>query len=163
MIDDHIVEDAPQESGDTITTNEDKETVSGLMSLQSEAAQADGEEAPQGVEEAQEAIIETSALLMGALSPLFDIFAPNWEVAAQEKQALCEAYGAVLDKYFPDGVGGKYATELTALTITGMIVAPRVGQPRKKPDPKTEKPAPKETQEANFEEAPASGSELGAV
>lgn len=113
--------------------------------------------------------IETSALLMGAFSPLFDIFAPNWNVQTEEKQALCEAYGAVIDKYYPDGVGGQFATELTALTITGMIFVPRMNTPRKKPEkdvnkaPKQKAKKTKKPRQPETIDYPESGAELGQV
>lgn len=154
-------------NGDEIKTIEDKQTVAGINNLMSEAAELEGVAITSiggaESEELPEPTLETSALLMGAFSPIFDILAPNWGVEKEEKQALCEAYGAVIDKYFPDGIGGRFATELTALTVTGMIIAPRIGTPRKKPEKevseapeKKPKPAPEpETQ------APPSGAELG--
>jgi hypothetical protein len=155
-------------SQDDIKTEEDKQTVQGINNLMREAQELEGLQITQiggaSEEEETEPTMETSALLMGAFSPLFDIFAPNWDVKAEEKQALCEAYGAVIDKYYPDGVGGKFATELTALTITGMIIAPRIGTPRKKSE-KEVNAAPKKTSSKSepAQDVPESGSELGQV
>jgi hypothetical protein len=72
--------------------------------------------------------VPTDKMLLLAISPLFDIFAPAWEVSADEKEALAGAYAEVIDKYFPEFDAG---CELNAIIITGMIVAPRIGKPRK--------------------------------
>jgi hypothetical protein len=138
------------------------EAFAALDALENEAAQFDGDEPTEG--ETPEQSIPTEALLMGAFSPLFDIFAPNWNVTKEEKTALCESYAGVIDKYYPDGVGGRFAAELTALTVTGMIVAPRIGKDRHLADelPEPRKPTPNSSEFADSA-APESGAELGVV
>jgi hypothetical protein len=76
--------------------------------------------------------IETSELLYPIISTSFDIFASNWKVPDKHKLALAKAYGDLLDKYFPDA-GTFFGAELTALTVTGMVVAPHMfkGEPEK--------------------------------
>lgn len=72
----------------------------------------------------------TSLILEGVLAPVFLIFAPNWNVKRDEVKLLAEAYGGVIDKYFPDGLGD-FGPEIAAITITGMIVVPRLNTPMK--------------------------------
>ena len=76
--------------------------------------------------------VPTDKMLLMAISPMFDIFAPSWEVSNTEKEQLCAAYAQVIDKYFPDFDMG---CELNAIIITGMIFATRIGKPRKPPEP----------------------------
>lgn len=102
------------------------------------AAVAADQNAP--VAGAAEPVIPTEKLCEMLLAPCFMIFAPNWKVSEQEVQTLAGAYGAVLDKYFPDGLGD-WAPEISAVLVTAMIVAPRMNKPRKveekKPDART--------------------------
>ena len=84
---------------------------------------------PQSENEPVTVDIETGEILFGAISPTFDLLCPNWNVTTEEKKALAEAYGGVIDKYFPNL--GAAAPELIALAMTAAIFAPRVGQPRK--------------------------------
>ncbi|WP_287796246.1 hypothetical protein [Idiomarina sp.] len=112
------------------------------------AAQADVEETPdlpptpeeqaeiEQAEREQEMQIPSGQLVEMAISPLFQMFAPNWGVQQQEISALSESYGNLLDKYFPDGMGSRFSVEIAALTCTAMVIAPRLGKPRKKPEPK---------------------------
>lgn len=72
--------------------------------------------------------IPTKDLCVMVLTPAFAIFAPNWNVRTSEIEQLGDAYGKVIDKYFPDGFG-KYDAEITALVVTSMIVMPRRGKP----------------------------------
>ena len=83
-----------------------------------------------------EPTIPTGQLLVMVLDPAFQILAPNWKVTQTEVKQLAEAYGAVIDKYWPDGLT-QYGPEVSAILITAMIVAPRAGTPpklEKKPD-----------------------------
>ena len=50
---------------------------------------------------------------------------PNWRLKAPEKRALTEAYGALIDKYFPDGPG-QWGPEINAIMLTAAIVTPRL-------------------------------------
>lgn len=68
------------------------------------------------------------------------ILAPRWEITRQEAQSLGEAYGPLVAKHFPDGLGA-WELELQAAAITAMIFAPRIGKPRKDSEPeKSEQP-----------------------
>lgn len=98
-----------------------------------ESLQVSDEDFKPGAEHVAEPVpekpdIPTDKLLLMAISPVFDIFAPAWEVTKDEKQALAAAYGALLDKYFPDLDLGP---EIGAIVITAMIIVPRIGKPRK--------------------------------
>jgi len=67
-------------------------------------------------------------LLTALLVPTFAIMAPAWRVTDAECAMLGEAYGAVMDKYFPDFSLG---VELTAVLATLAVFGPRVGRPMK--------------------------------
>jgi hypothetical protein len=73
---------------------------------------------------------ETQEILQPVLSMGFGILAPNWQVQPEEVEQLSEVYAALLDKYFPDGMGD-YGVEITAVMVTGAIVLPRLKTPRK--------------------------------
>lgn len=77
--------------------------------------------------------VPTAELVAMILGPAFAIVAPNWNVRESEIDQLGKAYGAVLDKYFPDGLGN-YGAELTAVFCTLAIVAPRRGKPLRAPE-----------------------------
>lgn len=99
-----------------------------LDAILGEAAAVDGGiagEDGQIVEADETEHIETSELLYPIISSGFDIFASKWKVPDKHKQALAKAYGDLLDKYFPDA-GSMFGVELTALTVTGMVVAPHI-------------------------------------
>jgi len=114
-------------------------TIDELTALQGDALELDG--VPVESETAPEELtIPTSDLLMGVISPLFDVFAPNWSVSVEEKTALSCAYGDLIDKYFPDGLHSQYSIEITALTVTAMVMGSKIGTPRHKPEKKTDKP-----------------------
>lgn len=104
-----------------------------LDALASEAATmappADGA-APAGDVAAQADAIPSGELCKMVLGPLFAIFAPNWNVTATEVDQLGNVYGAVLDKYFPGGLG-EFGPEITACLITCAVIAPRANKPRK--------------------------------
>lgn len=73
------------------------------------------------------------------LGPACAILMPNWKISGEEVALLSEAYAAVLDKYFPDGI--PMGAEMGAVVVTLAVFAPRVasGVPRagevKKPQP----------------------------
>lgn len=77
------------------------------------------------------------------IAPIFSVVSklvvPNWNISDEEVEALSEAYSGLLDKYYPEGVQKKFSVEISALLVTAMIVAPRVGTPRVKPVEKDEK------------------------
>lgn len=68
----------------------------------------------------------------------FDKAAPLWAVSDDEVRTLCDAYGALLDKYFPDGFLDRFGVELSAILVTFTVFGPRWGTPMKpaaKPKP----------------------------
>ena len=75
--------------------------------------------------------IPTDQVVLMVIGPLFDVLAPAWNVTTEEKQALSKAYGDLIDKYFPDVQTGP---EVGAILVTGMVLAPRIGQPLKNPE-----------------------------
>lgn len=91
--------------------------------------------------------IPTSELIYPIVSMATAVVAPNWEIKEEENKALAEAYGDLLDKYFPN-VGQSFGVELNALLITAAIFAPRIGKPlkqEKKEKVKAEKVSNKQT------------------
>jgi hypothetical protein len=70
----------------------------------------------------------TGELITALLRPTFDIAAPNWQVTDMECAMLGEAYGAVIDKYFPDFTLG---AEVTAVLVTLAVFGPRMRRPAK--------------------------------
>lgn len=74
--------------------------------------------------------VETGEVLLGIVSPTFDMLCPNWGVTMEEKKALADAYGGVIDKYFPN-LGNSAGPELVAVAMTAAIFAPRFGKARK--------------------------------
>ena len=84
-----------------------------------------------------EATVSGAELVLPIVTLACAVLAPSWNVGAQEQAALADSYGAVIDKYFPDGAG-QFGVELSALLVTAAIVTPRLGTPRK-PEPKEEK------------------------
>lgn len=68
----------------------------------------------------------------------FDKGAPLWAVSDDEVRTLCDAYGALLDKYFPDGFLDRFGVELSAIMVTIAVFGPRWGTPMRvepKPQP----------------------------
>ncbi len=49
----------------------------------------------------------------------------HWELSGPESKEAAQAYGAVIDHYFPDVTGGPV---VSALLVTGAILGPRVAQ-----------------------------------
>ena len=78
------------------------------------------------------------------------LLAPNWNIGTEEQQALSESYGALVDKYFPEGASA-FGVELNALLITAAIITPRLGTPRKSEPQDVKTNAAKEEQ-ANAKE-----------
>lgn len=80
------------------------------------------------------------------LQPLIDfgcqIGCPNWAVQKAEREALAGAYGDLIDKYYPEGVG-QFGVELNALLMTAAIFGPRLASGR--PARKVERQAEPET------------------
>lgn len=89
----------------------------------------DGEFVPGGgTPPPQQPKIETAAVLEGILGPAFATIAPNWRVSAMETKQLAIAYGGLIDKYFPDGLG-EYGAEIAACVVTLAVFGPRLRVP----------------------------------
>lgn len=111
--------------------------------LQAEAAALEGEVlravpgAGVGGGDQAPAAPSTGELLAALLRPTFDIMAPAWRVSDPECEMLGQAYGAVIDKYFPDMELG---VELAAVLATAAVLGPRLRKPRheEKQEPPTD-------------------------
>lgn len=132
---------------------------------------AEGNALPVGEPQPEQPQIDIGQVLGQVIGATAGILAPNWNIQPEESQALGEAYGALVDKYFPDTGMENWGAEITALTVTAMVFQSRAGVPMKKPEPKAinpvnenkpvnEKPQPKQAM-ANDIELPPSGTELG--
>lgn len=119
-----------------------------IAQLETEAAQA-GEYIPAGGATDDPAAPQqpTTGEIIGALlHPLFSVAAPEWKVHESECNMLGNAWGAVIDKYFP---GMSIGVELNAAIITLAILGPRIAASRAakkaaastRVDPTPEKPA----------------------
>lgn len=71
------------------------------------------------------------------LGPAFDQLAPNWKVTKAEVGMLSVGWAAVLDHYFPGGVG-EWGPWGVALGATVAVIGPRIHTP---PRIVVEKPA----------------------
>lgn len=85
---------------------------------------------------------DTSEIIAPLLQMGFGVLAPNWQVSEPEIEQLSIAYGGLIDKYFPSGVG-QYSVEISAVMITAAVVLPRMKTPRKEPE-LTEQPRPEQ-------------------
>ena len=144
---------------------DDEQALKELNDLDAAAASLDGEPAGQSDIEDIEQSIPTSDLLLGILSPAFDILAPNWNVKGNEKQAIAEAYGGLIDKYFPEGnFASAYSLEISAVLVTATVFGSRIGTPRNKPEEKTvmQEKQKQQPQENEDSPSPPTGSQLGA-
>lgn len=118
-----------------------------LEQLETEGAELDDLHAPASEQpEAEaphveaEAEVSTADVINELLAPTFDLLAPAWEIKLEERRALADAYGLVLDKYFPAGIS-KWGAELNAIAVTVMVFYPRRGMdPLKKKAPPGEPP-----------------------
>lgn len=72
----------------------------------------------------------TGTVLTALLRPTFDMLAPAWNVSDDECRMLGEAYGVVIDKYFPNFDLG---LELAAVFVTFAVFGPRMRKPRHTP------------------------------
>lgn len=80
--------------------------------------------------------IPTAQVLEMVIGPAAQILAPNWALTETEVKQLSEAYALVIDKYFP---GMAMGPELSAALVTMVVLAPRIGKPRKsEPEPEAE-------------------------
>lgn len=69
----------------------------------------------------------------------------HWKLTREESLALGDAYGAVIDKYFPDISGGP---EVVALMLTAAMIGPRIAVDMASKS-KPEKPSQASTQGDN--------------
>lgn len=75
---------------------------------------------------------DMGTMISPALMASFSILAPAWEVTESECTALGEAWGSCFELWFPDSqLSPKYAALGTAVLTTAMVVAPRMGKPKK--------------------------------
>jgi hypothetical protein len=73
----------------------------------------------------------TADLLAPVIKVTGDIFAPNWNLSADECEQLGNAYGGLIDKYLPDNPAAKYGMEISAVMITLAVFSSRKGTPLK--------------------------------
>lgn len=73
--------------------------------------------------------VPTGEVVASLLSVTFALIATkkgeHWNLAPDEAETAGDAYGAVIDKYFPDSIGNM-GVEITALMVTAMLVTPRM-------------------------------------
>ncbi|MCS6128887.1 hypothetical protein G3485_17355 [Shewanella baltica] len=113
-------------------TNVEPEHFSEFDAALAAAQQIEGGETPSdalGYQAVEAAHVSGAELIAPIIGLACMAFAPNWNIAPEEQQALAESYGALIDKYFPEGAGA-FGVELNALIITGAILAPRFKTPR---------------------------------
>lgn len=105
-----------------------------LDALQAEAEQeegrtAEGEYIPGEGEGQGGPEMSTAEVCAFAARATFAVIASrrgdHWEISQGEADQLGEAYGALMDKYFPEAQAGP---ELTAVVVTAMVVMPRAMQ-----------------------------------
>lgn len=142
------------------STNDDIEQKNEFDDLLKEAFEVDGGEVNEnGVIEApvdESEQVSTEEVLFPIVCMAFDVMVPHWKVKEKEKKALSEAYGALLDKYFPNST--EYlGVEITALMVTGMICMPRIieGRQEKEVNPQKEPVKKKAKEKADFSGATA--------
>ncbi|MDP5205780.1 hypothetical protein ORI99_01790 [Alishewanella sp. SMS9] len=87
--------------------------------------------------------IRMADVLGPAIQTTADLLAPNWEITQDESAALGEAWGSVIDVWFPDlPVNPKWAALGMAAFSTAMVLKSRAGVPLKAiPEKKTEQGA----------------------
>lgn len=95
----------------------------------------------QAEQENQQTIAEVSTreILAPIIHSAFMILCPNWKVKEKESGQLATVWGAVLDKYYPDGVMNQFGLEIAAISTTAMIVLPRLKVPRNEPEQQSNK------------------------
>lgn len=93
--------------------------------------------------ESAEPEMSTQEMLYPAIRLVMDIIAPSWKITDTECTSLASAYAAVLDKYYPDGLG-RFGVEINAIFITAIVFTPRMKTPRK-PITVTAEPEPEES------------------
>lgn len=109
-----------------------------------------GNEPKSMLSEPEDPEIESGALMGEVVQTVADIFAPNWQMQAEESEALGNVYGKLLDKYMPDSGLNKYGLEISAVLVTGMFLKSRKGVPMKI---ENEKPEENPEQKADASES----------
>lgn len=71
--------------------------------------------------------LETAEAITAILHISFELIAArkgaHWKMSLDEATEAGKAYGAVIDKYYPDTMIG---VEVTAITVTAMVLIPRM-------------------------------------
>lgn len=108
--------------------HEDQARAESLAALNAGAVHAAGVPDDVSNGEGGEVMIPTADLLLPAVSLICDKAAPLWGITQQEKAALSDAYGKLLDHYFP---GLMQTGPIGAVVVvTAAVVVPRLGTPR---------------------------------
>ena len=85
--------------------------------------------------------IKTGEVVASLLMPTFALIAvkagEHWALSPDEAEIAGEAYGAVIDKYYPDA-GSRMGVEVTALLVTAGLIMPRMMVKKSKPAAKVE-------------------------
>jgi len=121
---------------------QDEEQARQVAELEQLAQQADGEplggEYVPGDEPAPDGPagnIETGEILAPVLQITFGVIAAkrgaHWALTDAEAVELGRAYGAVLDKYFPDAAN-RFGVEITAIMVTAAAFGPRLIEDKRK-------------------------------
>lgn len=71
----------------------------------------------------------TAAIVAELLTVGFPVFAPAWNVQANEIDLLAGAWAPVIDKYIPD-LSRFIGVEVQALVVTFAVLGPRLTRPR---------------------------------
>lgn len=114
---------------------------------------AAGEQQPQAPAQPEAPVIPTAQLVAPVVALICARFVPLWQITPAEQQQLAEAYGAVVDKYFPGGI--RAGPELTALIVTAAVFGPRLGTPARLEDLPKDEGQPKGQGEGQPSPAPA--------
>ncbi|RTR33518.1 hypothetical protein [Shewanella atlantica] len=126
-----ITEQESPLTGDDLTQTEQSH-FDEFAGIENMAAELEGEAFPNSPQQAeyQEPQVTGKELVAPVVALACTMLAPAWNIQKEEVDALSGAYGDLLDKYFPEGAGA-FGVELSALLVTGAIIMPRLGTPRK--------------------------------
>jgi hypothetical protein len=89
-------------------------------------------ESPESSESEQSPAMDIRPLLAMPLKLTFSVACPNWTITDDEIEMLANAYGDVIDHYFPDMNVGPAGG---AILATAIVIASHANTPRKLPDP----------------------------
>jgi hypothetical protein len=93
-----------------------------------------GEGSPPG-QTSDDAALDIRPLLALPIKMTFAVLCPNWTITEGEVNSLADAYGDVIDYYFPDINLGPAAG---AILATGIVIASHAGEPRRVSPPEPE-------------------------